>query len=154
MSINKEEEENCCFICFEFKLKRERKPKRLKDQNLYIKTCECDGFIHNICLKTWYISSGKCPICREFMFNSKNEVVTVLVNMNVMEQNENTNNTNNTNNVNNIIVRNENMGIRMRIYVYIQRNWNKVAAYSNILFILFMLHYYLISFNESKNILN
>jgi hypothetical protein len=88
------------------------------------------------------------------MFNSKNEVVTVLVNMNIIEQNENTNNTNNTNNVNNIIVQNENMGIRMRIYVYIQRNWNKVAAYSNILFILFMLHYYLISFNESKNILN
>lgn len=152
MLTNKEDEDEIvCFICFELKLKREKKPKKLKNQNLYIKTCECDGFIHNSCLKTWYTTSGKCPICRELMLN-KNAVVTVLVNINAVEQNENVNNTNNINNT--ILQQNENMGIRMRIYVYIQRNWNKVAAYSNILFILFMLHCYLISFNKTKNILN
>jgi hypothetical protein len=139
MLTNKEE--NFCFICFELKLLKERKPQRLKNQKLYIKTCQCDGFIHNRCLKTWYTTSGKCPICRELMLN-KNSVVAVLVTMNA---NENINNANE--NINNA---NENMGIRMRIYVYIQKNWNKVATYSNIILILFMVNFYLSIFNKFK----
>ena len=140
MLTNKEE--NFCFICFELKLLKEKKPQRLKNQKLYIKSCECDGFIHNRCLKTWYTSSGKCPICRELMLN-KNAVVAVLVNMNT-EQNQN------ENIINEVAEQNENMGIRMRINVYIQNNWNKVATYSNILFILFMAHFYLSVFNKFK----
>jgi hypothetical protein len=140
MLTNKEE--NFCFICFELKLLKEKKPQRLKNQKLYIKSCECDGFIHNRCLKTWYTSSGKCPICRELMLN-KNAVVAVLVNINT-EQNQN------ENIINEVEEQNENMGIRMRIYVYIQQNWNKVATYSNILFILFMAHFYLSVFNKFK----
>jgi hypothetical protein len=140
MLTNKEE--NFCFICFELKLLKEKKPQRLKNQKLYIKSCECDGFIHNRCLKTWYTSSGKCPICRELMLN-KNAVVAVLVNINT-EQNQN------ENIINEVAEQNENMGIRMRIYVYIQQNWNKVATYSNILFILFMAHFYLSVFNKFK----
>jgi hypothetical protein len=140
MLTNKEE--NFCFICFELKLLKEKKPQRLKNQKLYIKSCECDGFIHNRCLKTWYTSSGKCPICRELMLN-KNAVVAVLVNINT-EQNQN------ENIINEVAEQNENMGIRMRIYVYIQQNWNKVTTYSNILFILFMAHFYLSVFNKFK----
>jgi hypothetical protein len=135
--------DNFCFVCYEFKINKERKPKELIKQKLYIKTCECNGLIHNECLKTWYTSSGKCPICRELMLN-KNSVVAVLVTMNA---NENINNAN-ENNV--IIEQNENMGIRMRIYVYIQKNWNKVATYSNILLILFMMNFYLSIFNKFK----
>ena len=145
--LTNKDDENACFICFELKLLKERKPQRLKNQKLYIKTCQCDGFIHNRCLKTWYTASGKCPICRELMLN-KNSVVAVLVTMNA---NENINNANEEQNENNVIVeQNENMGIRMRIYVYIQKNWNKVATYSNILFILFMAHFYLSVFNKFK----
>ena len=140
MLTNKEE--NFCFICFELKLLKEKKPQRLKNQKLYIKSCECDGFIHNRCLKTWYTSSGKCPICRELMLN-KNAVVAVLVNMNT-EQNQN------ENIINEVAEQNDNMGIRMRINVYIQNNWNKVTTYSNILFILFMAHFYLSVFNKCK----
>jgi hypothetical protein len=140
MLTNKEE--NFCFICFELKLLKEKKPQRLKNQKLYIKSCECDGFIHNRCLKTWYTSSGKCPICRELMLN-KNAVVAVLVNMNT-EQNQN------ENIINEVAEQNENTGMRMRIYVYIQQNWNKVTTYLNILFILFMAHFYLSVFNKFK----
>ena len=145
--LTNKDDENACFICFELKLLKERKPQRLKNQKLYIKTCQCDGFIHNRCLKTWYTTSGKCPICRELMLN-KNSVVAVLVTMNA---NENINNANEEQNENNVIVeQNENMGIRMRIYVYIQKNWNKVATYSNILLILFMVNFYLSIFNNFK----
>jgi hypothetical protein len=139
--LTNKDDENACFICFELKLLKERKPQRLKNQKLYIKTCQCDGFIHNRCLKTWYTTSGKCPICRELMLN-KNAVVAVLVTMNA---NENINNANE--NINNA---NENMGINMRIYVYIQKNWNKVATYSNIILILFMMNFYLSIFNKFK----
>ena len=138
--LTNKEEENCCFICFEFKLKRERKPKRLKDQNLYIKTCECDGFIHNICLKTWHETSRKCPICREFMLNSKNninnEIITTVVTIITEEPPR-------------IIVRD--MGIRMRTYVYIQKNWNKVAAIINILFLLYLSYYFYITVTSNIN---
>ena len=145
--LTNKDDENACFICFELKLLKERKPQRLKNQKLYIKTCQCDGFIHNRCLKTWYTTSGKCPICRELMLN-KNSVVAVLVTMNA---NENINNANEEQNENNVIVeQNENMGIRMRIYVYIQKNWNKVATYSNIILILFMMNFYLSIFNKFK----
>jgi hypothetical protein len=153
--LTNKDDENACFICFELKLLKERKPQRLKNQKLYIKTCQCDGFIHNRCLKTWYTASGKCPICRELMLN-KNSVVAVLVTMNANENinnaNENINNANeNINNANeNINNANENMGINMRIYVYIQKNWNKVATYSNIILILFMMNFYLSIFNKFK----
>ena len=138
MLTNKEE--NVCFICFELKAKREKKPKRLKNQNLYIKTCDCDGFIHNTCLKIWYDVSKKCPICREIMLD-KNAVVAVLITMN-----ENDNNDNRQNQNQNQV---QNLGIRMRIYVYIQKNWNKVASIINIAFLLYLsISFYYSVFNK------
>jgi hypothetical protein len=141
--LTNKDDEIACFICFELKLLKEKKPQRLKNQKLYIKTCQCDGFVHNRCLKTWYTTSGKCPICRELMLN-KNAVVAVLVTMNANE------NINNANEINEVTEQNENMGVRMLIYVYIQKNWNKVATYSNILLILFMVNFYLSIFNNFK----
>ena len=114
--------DNFCFVCYEFKINKERKPKELKKQKLYIKTCECNGLIHNECLKTWYETSGKCPICREFMI-SKNKIVALIVNIN-----ENPPPT--------PIAQPVRHGIRMRVYCYIQRNWTKIASYINILFLL------------------
>jgi hypothetical protein len=141
--LTNKDDEIACFICFELKLFKEKKPQRLKNQKLYIKTCQCDGFVHNRCLKTWYTTSGKCPICRELMLN-KNAVVAVLVTMNANE------NINNANVINEVTEQNENMGVRMLIYVYIQKNWNKVATYSNIILILFMMNFYLSIFNKFK----
>jgi hypothetical protein len=75
---------------------------------------------------------------------NKNAVVAVLVTMNANE------NINNANEINEVTEQNENMGVRMLIYVYIQKNWNKVATYSNILLILFMVNFYLSIFNNFK----
>jgi hypothetical protein len=110
-----------CFICYEFKINKERKPKELIKQKLYIKTCECNGLIHNECLETWFKMSGKCPICREFML-SKNKLVALIVSQPV----------------NAVAVQPVNQGIRMRIYCYIQRKWHKIASYINIIFLLYM----------------
>lgn len=134
--ITNKEEENVCFICYELKVRQERKPKRLKNQKLYIKTCDCDGYVHNECLKTWYIKSSKCPICRELMLN-KIAPVVVLVTMNA-PINENINENVNQNQI-------INHGIRMRIYCYIQKNLFQVASMSYLL----LFFYLVISFYNS-----
>ena len=59
----KSEEANECFICFEVSNEHEKKPSRLNDHINFIKSCQCDGWIHNDCIETWYNMHGKCPIC-------------------------------------------------------------------------------------------
>lgn len=62
-TINKLTESNNsseCFICFE----NNPVPSKLKNQCIYIKLCDCDGLIHENCLRTWYDKTGQCPICR------------------------------------------------------------------------------------------
>jgi len=53
-----------CFICHEIKLVNEIKPLKLKTQKYYIKSCDCNGFIHKKCLDIWYCINKECPICR------------------------------------------------------------------------------------------
>lgn len=76
-----QKEEPCCFICFEVQ-KKDEYPIELKHQDLCIKMCNCNGFIHLSCLELWYrtcinknINTTKCPICRTEMKNKvlKNE---------------------------------------------------------------------------------
>ena len=121
-------DENFCFICYELKIKREKKPKKLKNQKIYIKTCECDGLIHNECLKKWYLTSQRCPICREIMFDKKGIVAAFLS----IDENQDENQNQPQNQVTTI-----QYGIRMRIYLYIQKNWFKVASIANILFLFY-----------------
>jgi len=58
--------ESECFVCLELILNGE-KPILLKNQNIYCRTCQCNGYIHNECLKKWYRRNESCPICREEM---------------------------------------------------------------------------------------
>ena len=53
-----EQEEPECFICFEntFVIK-------MKNQGTFFKPCNCDGWIHETCLETWYNHNQTCPIC-------------------------------------------------------------------------------------------
>lgn len=53
---------NCneCFICFENNIDL----LTLKTQCIYIKYCECDGFVHEECLDRWFQNTNQCPICR------------------------------------------------------------------------------------------
>jgi hypothetical protein len=65
-----EENTNDCLICLEIKDKTETDCIKLRN-DLYIKACLCDGWIHYYCLDIWYIKNHKCPICLILM--TKNE---------------------------------------------------------------------------------
>lgn len=67
-SLNNNEEENEekeCFICFE----KEDDILFLREIEKigYIRTCDCNGIIHDRCLSIWYQINKKCPICRQNM---------------------------------------------------------------------------------------
>jgi len=65
------EEENECLICFENK---ENDPLiKLKNQELFFKTCLCDVYIHETCLETWHDANNNCPICRQIMIRFENK---------------------------------------------------------------------------------
>jgi hypothetical protein len=63
-----------CFVCYEIKTRLEIKPIYLKNQTLYICQCDCNGPIHNECLKKWYYITRKCPICRIKIIEKTNEI--------------------------------------------------------------------------------
>ena len=60
--------EKMCFICYEITTDDEIQTITLNMQEDYIKFCECNGFVHNSCLKKWYDKSNKCPICRRDVY--------------------------------------------------------------------------------------
>lgn len=57
---------NCeCFICLhETYIDNKSLPIRLVNQPFYIKSCNCDGWVHYSCLQNWYNEHDSCPICR------------------------------------------------------------------------------------------
>lgn len=57
-------EERECFVCFEIKAFNEARPIMLKNQNIYVTSCNCDSFIHKKCLQIWFDKNKICPICR------------------------------------------------------------------------------------------
>ena len=71
------EENKDCFICFDEKIPNENKPTKLRYQNLYIKTCDCDGTVHNYCLKKWFDKHKKCPICRIECIENNNTTLII-----------------------------------------------------------------------------
>lgn len=56
-----------CFVCLSVELYDEEFPIKLRCNDLYLRFCKCDGFIHQRCLDDWYDVSKKCPICRIYM---------------------------------------------------------------------------------------
>ena len=62
-------ENTICFICYEIKSDDdESQTITLNLQEDYIKICDCNGFVHNKCLKKWYDKSNKCAICRKDVY--------------------------------------------------------------------------------------
>ena len=53
-----------CFICFETISINELNQNKLSNQSIFFKICDCDGNIHNRCLKMWFDTHKSCPICR------------------------------------------------------------------------------------------
>jgi hypothetical protein len=67
-----QEQINECFICFEYKTTFECVPTNLKKQQIYFNNCQCNGSIHNSCLKIWFDKNKSCPICRiDVVVNNK-----------------------------------------------------------------------------------
>ena len=58
-----------CFICFENN--KINKIISLNTQNIYIKKCNCNAYIHYVCLKKWYDINNNCPICRNIITEKK-----------------------------------------------------------------------------------
>jgi hypothetical protein len=58
---------NECLICLEIYAPDNVKPIDLKTQQIYLKKCECGGWIHIRCLCEWHDVSNSCPICRLHM---------------------------------------------------------------------------------------
>jgi hypothetical protein len=59
-----------CFICFEIKNIDELEPIKLQKQTLYMRECDCDSYVHKICLKKWFDINKNCPICRKIIRNN------------------------------------------------------------------------------------
>jgi hypothetical protein len=138
MSLEISNNENyICLICYQIKNKKEKKPIQLKNQNIYIKTCECNGLFHNCCLEIWYNKSNKCPICREYMLN-KNAITTVII---ISENNTNENNTANI----------DRFRLIFKVYCFIQNNWFSIVNVCNIfIFICIVYNFYLSIFNYTQ----
>ena len=58
-----------CFICFENN--KINKIINLNTQNIYIKNCNCNAYIHYLCLKKWHNINNSCPICRNIITEKK-----------------------------------------------------------------------------------
>jgi hypothetical protein len=61
---NIQDQNNVCFICFEYEIDNEKNPINLRKHHLYLNSCICDGAVHKFCLKTWFYIHKSCPICR------------------------------------------------------------------------------------------
>lgn len=59
--INDIIEYNICFVCLEVKDPYEY--CITLHNNLYIKVCACNGWIHKSCLNIWYNQNKQCPVC-------------------------------------------------------------------------------------------
>ena len=56
-------EYNICFVCLEVKDLCENEYCITLHNNLYIKVCACNGWIHKSCLNIWYNQNKQCPVC-------------------------------------------------------------------------------------------
>jgi len=64
-----------CFICYQFTIENKTEPLKLNQQLFYVKKCNCDGSIHEKCLKKWFDMYKTCPICRNTM--TKNNYIII-----------------------------------------------------------------------------
>jgi hypothetical protein len=63
----KSSEPNECLICLEINTHDNLTPIDLKMQQMYLKMCNCGGWVHVSCLSEWQKISSSCPICRLYM---------------------------------------------------------------------------------------
>jgi hypothetical protein len=55
---------NECFICYEYILDS-KYSKKMSNIFEYCKSCDCDVYVHTVCLNKWFDIYKNCPICRK-----------------------------------------------------------------------------------------
>jgi hypothetical protein len=68
---NVEHDGNECFICYEYILDN-KYSKKMSCILEYSKSCDCDVFVHTICLNKWFDIYKNCPICRKTITKNSN----------------------------------------------------------------------------------
>jgi len=68
---NVEPNGNECFICYEYFLDN-KYSKKMSCISEYSKSCDCDVFVHTICLNKWFDIYKNCPICRKTITKKSN----------------------------------------------------------------------------------
>lgn len=61
---NVEPKGNECFICYEYLLDN-KYSKKMSSILEYCKSCDCDVYVHIVCLNKWFDIHKNCPICRK-----------------------------------------------------------------------------------------
>ena len=74
---NVEPKGNECFICYEYFLDN-KYSKKMSSILEYCKNCNCDVFVHNVCLNKWFDIYKNCPICRKAITKT-NACFTILI---------------------------------------------------------------------------
>jgi hypothetical protein len=75
---NTTDENNDCLICLEINDKSDNVCIKIQNQ-IYVKSCLCDGWVHEYCLDVWYIKNKKCPICLSNMHKKQLVVTNVII---------------------------------------------------------------------------
>lgn len=99
--------ENICFICLEIKDCFENKNCVPLHGFFYLKTCNCNGWIHLYCLNLWFDKKKNCPYCLRIMFKKSSlsgkklpkKYLEFINNNNNNNSNSNINNTNSNSNI-------------------------------------------------------
>jgi hypothetical protein len=60
---NNTKKDTTCIICWT----NESEPILLKQITQFITFCDCNTYIHDDCLNTWYCKTYSCPICRAYI---------------------------------------------------------------------------------------
>jgi hypothetical protein len=76
-TVERDNDNNECFICFEFKNDNGSIPINLNKQALYLNHCVCNGSVHSECLQIWFIKNKTCPICRIKVIENNSATVII-----------------------------------------------------------------------------
>jgi len=66
-TIREEKKDITCIICWQDDEIDNNIPTLLKQNTNFITFCDCNTYIHDVCLNRWYCRTFSCPICRLYL---------------------------------------------------------------------------------------
>ena len=80
---NVEPKGNECFICYEYLLDN-KCSKKMSSIFEYRKSCDCDVYVHIVCLNKWFDIYKNCPICRKTIIKNYTCVTNLISSSNIV----------------------------------------------------------------------